>query len=414
MKEQTASKVPQIRFKGFEDEWEDKPIGEVLSEKKRPIVLKDHQRYELITVKRRNEGIVSRGHLFGRDISVKNYSQLQTGDFVISKRQIVHGATGMIPSKLDGAIVSNEYLVAVNSSKLLTEFLTIISSLPDMRQKFFLSSYGVDIEKLFFDAEDWKKRNVTIPDVTEQTQIGGYFRELDSLIGLHQRKHDKLVTLKKAMLQKMFPQPGATTPEIRFKGFSGEWVENKLGEVMAVGSVKRIHQSDWTKAGVRFLRARDIVSAYKNEDPADILYISQAKYDEYSLLSGKVELGDLLVTGVGTIGIPYLIRKNDPVYFKDGNIIWFKNHGALNGDFLYYSFVGERIQNYIKESAGTGTVGTYTISCGKDTPFASPLSDEQQKIGTYFRTLDELISQHAIQLQKLQQIKSACLKKMFV
>ena len=253
-----------------------------------------------------------------------------------------------------------------------------------------------------------------LPKKEEQTKSGEYFRELDRLVGLHQRKHDKLVTLKKAMLQKMFPQPGSTTPEIRFKGFSGEWVEKKLGEVMAVGSVKRIHQSDWTKSGVRFLRARDIVSAYKNEDPADVLYISQAKYDEYSVLSGKVELGDLLVTGVGTIGVPYLIRKNDPVYFKDGNIIWFKNHGMLNGDFLYYSFIGERIQNYVKESAGTGTVGTYTIGSGKDTPLTAPLSDEQKKIGTYFRTLDELISEHAIQLQKLKQIKSACLEKMFV
>jgi type I restriction enzyme S subunit len=186
------------------------------------------------------------------------------------------------------------------------------------------------------------------------------------------------------------------------------------GEIMDVGSVKRIHQSDWTKAGVRFLRARDIVSAYKNEDAADILYISQAKYDEYSVLSGKVELGDLLVTGVGTIGIPYLITKIDPVYFKDGNIIWFKNNGTLNGDFFYYSFIGERIQEFIKESAGTGTVGTYTISSGKDTPLNSPLLEEQKKIGTYFRTLDELISQHATQLQKLQQIKSACLERMFV
>src|ERR1700761_8885389 len=133
MIEQKASKVPQIRFKEFEAEWEGAAIGEVVSEKKRPIVLKDQQRYELITVKRRNEGIVSRGHLFGRDILVKNYSQLQTGDFVISKRQVVHGATGMIRPELDGAIVSNEYLVAVNSNRLLTEFMTILASLPAMR-----------------------------------------------------------------------------------------------------------------------------------------------------------------------------------------------------------------------------------------------------------------------------------------
>jgi len=97
MAQQSGGNVPQIRFQGFEGEWADKPIGEVLAEKKRPIVLKDRQRYELITVKRRNEGVVSRGHLFGRDILVKNYSQLQAGDFVISKRQVVHGATGIIP-----------------------------------------------------------------------------------------------------------------------------------------------------------------------------------------------------------------------------------------------------------------------------------------------------------------------------
>ena len=107
----------------------DEKIGDVLAEKRRPIVLDDHKRYELITVKRRSEGVVSRGHLSGRDILVKNYAQLKSGDFVISKRQVVHGATGIVPPALDGAIVSNEYLTAVDSDKLLTEFLTIVASL---------------------------------------------------------------------------------------------------------------------------------------------------------------------------------------------------------------------------------------------------------------------------------------------
>lgn len=253
MKEQTASRVPQIRFKEFEVAWEDETIGEVLSEKKRPIVLEDHQRYELITVKRRNEGIVSRGHLYGRDILVKNYSQLQTGDFVISKRQVVHGATGIIPPELDGAIVSNEYLVAVNSSKLLTEFMTILASLPAMRRKFFLSSYGVDIEKLFFDAEDWKKRDITIPATTEQAIIAEYFRGIDRLISLHQLKHDKLVALKKAMLRKMFPQPGATTPEIRFNGFEGGWAEEKMGKLGSFSKGLGYSKSDLTASGTQIV-----------------------------------------------------------------------------------------------------------------------------------------------------------------
>ena len=130
---------------------------------------------------------------------------------------------------------------------------------------------------------------------------------------------------------------------------------------MNVTSVKRIHQSDWTDSGIRFLRARDIVSASKNEEPDDYLYISKEKYDEYSLVSGKVTIGDLLVTGVGTIGVPYLIRNSEPLYFKDGNIIWFQNGTKIDGDFFLYSFFGKAIQDFINESAGIGTVGTYTI-----------------------------------------------------
>ena len=102
-------------------------------------------------------------------------------------------------------------------------------------------------------------------------------------------------------------------PAIRFKGFSDAWEQRKLGDMMNVTSVKRIHQSDWTDSGVRFLRARDIVAAAKNEEPDDYLYISKEKYEEYSTLSGKVGVSDLLVTGVGTIGVPYLVRNLEPL-----------------------------------------------------------------------------------------------------
>ncbi len=414
MTEQTASKVPQIRFKGFEGDWEDKSIGEVLSEKKRPIVLKDHQRYELITVKRRNEGVVSRGHLFGRDILVKNYYQLQTGDFVISKRQVVHGATGMIPPKLDGAIVSNEYLVAVNSSKLLTEFLTILSSLPAMRQKFFLSSYGVDIEKLFFDAEDWKKRNVTIPDVTEQTQIGEYFRELDSLIGLHQREHDKLVTLKKAMLQKMFPQPGATIPEIRFKGFSGDWVESKLSELCDLFTDGDwIESKDQSASGIRLLQTGN-VGVNEFIDKADkARWISLDTFER--LNCEEVFAGDILISrlpepaGRACI-VPKLSHRVITAVdctivrtTKNCDPLFLVQHCALDSYF-------QTVKNYL----GGGTRQRISRSALGNFFIQVPKFEEQQKIGTYFRTLDALMSKHATQLQKLQQIKSACLEKMFV
>ena len=164
--------------------------------------------------------------------------------------------------------------------------------------------------------------------------------------------------------------------------------------MMNVTSVKRIHQSDWTDSGVRFLRARDIVAAAKNEEPDDYLYISKEKYEEYSALSGKVGVSDLLVTGVGTIGVPYLVRNLEPLYFKDGNIIWFQNSDKIDGKFLFYSFSAEQIQGFINESAGIGTVGTYTIESGKKTPISFPNQIEQAKVGEFFQQLDNLITLH--------------------
>ena len=185
-----------------------------------------------------------------------------------------------------------------------------------------------------------------------------------------------------------------TKPDIRFKGFTEAWEQRKLGYLMNITSVKRIHQSDWTDSGIRFLRARDIVAAFKNEEPDDYLYISKERYDEYSASSGKVDIGDLLVTGVGTIGVPYLVDNLEPLYFKDGNIIWFQNQKKIDGNFLYYSFIGNEIQSFINASAGTGTVGTYTIDSGKKTPIRLPSKEEQEKIGVYFNNLDSLITLH--------------------
>ena len=234
---------------------------------------------------------------------------------------------------------------------------------------------------------DWKlvsKTVFSIPsNISEQAAIGTYFTALDSLITLHQRQH---------FLH--------STPDISLSVrlihpfYTSSWEQRKLGDMMNVTSVKRIHQSDWTDSGVRFLRARDIVAAAKNEEPDDYLYISKEKYEEYSALSGKVGVSDLLVTGVGTIGVPYLVRNLEPLYFKDGNIIWFQNSDKIDGKFLFYSFSAEQIQGFINESAGIGTVGTYTIESGKKTPISLPNQIEQAKVGEYFQQLDNLITLH--------------------
>ena len=201
---QGEAEVPEIRFRGFVGEWKQRKFGDFVTEIKRPIQVLDNQTYELVTVKRRNEGVVPRGSMQGKDILVKNYSEVRTGDYLISKRQVVHGATGVIPPNLDRAIVSNEYLIAVSNGLISTEFLALMSKLPAMYKLFFISSFGVDIEKMVFDVEDWKKRSIAIPEIGEQKKITSYFTHLDALIILQQRELDKLKNLKKAFLDRMF------------------------------------------------------------------------------------------------------------------------------------------------------------------------------------------------------------------
>jgi type I restriction enzyme, S subunit len=199
-----GTNVPDIRFSGFTAAWEQWIVGDVLTEKQRPIKMEDYEKYQLVTVKRRNGGIVSRGYLKGKDILVKNYFEIRSGDYLISKRQVIHGANGIVPENLDKSIVSNEYLVAIGNKNITTEYWTLISKLPYMYKQFFLSSYGVDIEKLIFDVEDWKKRTIILPSLPEQERITLFFQRLDHLITLHQRELEKLKNIKKSILEKMF------------------------------------------------------------------------------------------------------------------------------------------------------------------------------------------------------------------
>ena len=182
---------------------------------------------------------------------------------------------------------------------------------------------------------------------------------------------------------------------------------------MDITSVKRVHQDDWSSEGIRFLRARDLVAFSNGEEIDEPLFISEELYEEYSSLSGKAVENDLLVTGVGTIGVPWRVPSSEPIYFKDGNIIWFKNMNVIDGLFFYYSFTSSSIQDFIRKSAGSGTVGTFTIDTGKKTPIQLPSIDEQAQIGGFFQRLDSLIALHQRELDHVKELKKGLLQKMF-
>jgi len=414
------NRVPAIRFKGFDGEWVEKCLGEIGSLKNgmnfdKTAMGLGHPFVNLQDVFGKNEvSNVNLGLAFSTVNQRKEYS-LNEGDVLFIRSSVKPegvGEAAVISKSLENTTYSGFIIRFRPNIEMDVNFNRFVYSTTNSRRQILASSTSSANSNV--NQDSLQRIQLALPGREEQTKIGNYFQQLDTLIAQHQQKQNKLLNLKKALLEKMFPKQGATVPEIRFKGFSGEWEEKAVGEDMNVTSVKRIHQSDWTASGVRFLRARDIVSAHKNEEPSDYLYITKEKYTEYSLLSGKVQPGDLLVTGVGTIGIPMLIANDEPVYFKDGNIIWFKNENKIDGMFLFYSFKHDGIQNFIKISAGTGTVGTYTIDSGKKTPIKLPEKNEQTKIGKIFKHLDTLITQHQAQLKKLNNIKQACLEKMFV
>ena len=282
---------------------------------------------------------------------------------------------------IDGCIHDGWLLIRNTYGVFDLTFLCHLLGTPQMLSQYRSLAAGSTVNNL--NKELVENTVVTIPSITEQRVLGDYLEQLDNLITLHQRQPFLHSPPDISLIVQLTPP---------FYTFS--WEQRKLGDMMNVTSVKRIHQSDWTDSGVRFLRARDIVAAAKNEEPDDYLYISKEKYEEYSALSGKVGVSDLLVTGVGTIGVPYLVRNLEPLYFKDGNIIWFQNSDKIDGKFLFYSFSAEQIQGFINESAGIGTVGTYTIESGKKTPISLPNQIEQAKVGEFFQQLDNLITLH--------------------
>ena len=264
------------------------------------------------------------------------------------------------------------------------------------------------------NSNDLADIDVNIPiNNLEQQRIGDYFRNLDSLITLHQRKYDKLTKVKKAMLEKMFPENGSPYPEIRFKGFTDAWEQRKFSELTEIRSASRVHKEEWQSSGVPFYRSSDVMAAL-NGTENEKAFISEELYEKLSAVSGKLEKGDVLVTGGGSVGKPYIVPNNEPLYTKDADLLWIKNNENLDPYFVYTFFFSPTFTDYLNSVSHVGTIAHYTITQLGETPITLPCVSEQQKIGDYFRNLDSIITLHQRKLEKLKNIKKACLEKMFV
>lgn len=208
----------------------------------------------------------------------------------------------------------------------------------------------------------------------------------------------------------------ALVPELRFPEFrdSGGWEQKYVEDFFNVGSSKRVLQQDWIPQGIPFYRTRELVSLSKNESFSSEVFISKALFEEITQKYGAPREGDFLVSGVGTLGISYLVKKGDEFYFKDGNVLWFARKDGVSSLFFKYCFESDIIQGQIRKQASISTVGTYTIQNAKITwLFCPPSEKEQQKIADCLDSADALIAAQGRKVEALKAHKKGLMQQLF-
>lgn len=184
--------------------WSRIPLKSDLYEEKRPVKMHDDEEYDLVTVKRGRGGVVKRDRKRGADISVKTQFEVKSGDFLISKRQIVHGACGLVPPHLEGSTVSNEYAVLRSRGEIDLDFLKYLSHSIYFQQTCFHSSIGVHIEKMIFKTDRWLNWEFDLPPLQEQRRIAALLATWDKAIEVAENLIENNRQRKKAIIRRLF------------------------------------------------------------------------------------------------------------------------------------------------------------------------------------------------------------------
>ena len=394
--------IPAIRFKGFSDTWEQRKVGDLLIERNQQAPMSDE--YPLMAFIA-NEGVAPKGDRYDRsalvtDTANKLYKKTEIGDFIYSSNNLETGSIGL--NKYGKACISPVYSIFEPTGIADSDFLGRRLVRKDFINAMVKWRQGVIYGQWRIHESDFLKIEIPVPSVVEQRKIGAYLDQLDRLITLHQRKYDKLTNVKKSMLEKMFPQNGSNVPEIRFKGFTEAWEQRKLGEIGSVSMCRRIFKEQTSENGeIPFYK----IGTFGGEADA---FISRELFEEYKAKYQYPKKGDILISASGSIGRTVVFTgKNE--YFQDSNIVWLNHDKHLDNSFLkcFYSIVkwagieGSTIKRLYNDNI-------------LNTAITLPSVEEQQKIGAYFENLDNLITLHQRELEKLKNLKKACLEKMFV
>ena len=380
---QDNEKKPALRFKGFTDPWEQRKLGDLCVE---------FRSGEFISA----SDITETGEypVFGGN-GLRGFTDRfnHDGEYTLIGRQ---GALCGNVNFAVGKSYFTEHAIAVRADKKnQTRFLYYLFSTMDLGQYSGQSAQpGLAVGNLV-------ELKSTLPDKQEQEKISGVLTALDTLITLHQRKHEKLVNIKKSMLDKMFPQNGVSVPEIRFKGFTDPWEQRKLGEVFEEYSEKNHAELPPLTIiqGGGTIR-RDESERALQYDKSSLSNYKMVNKDDFIVHLRSFEGGLEKASSQGIISPAYHTFHGEDVdsrfYYA-----YFRSKKFINKDLKPHVYG-------IRDGRSIDIEGMKTIRI----PWAS--YPEQKSIGDFLTHLDTLITLHQRKLEKLQNIKKSCLEKMFV
>lgn len=402
--------VPEIRFKGFSGEWVPKTLGSSVSYIKGfAFKSNDYEdngtRIVRVSDLTKNSLSESSSKIYISSSKANLYSNyiIDGGDIVIttvgSKAEMRESAVGraIIFTKNEGHLL-NQNLVKVTPAIANDSQFIYNQLLREQYAKFIEDIQRGNANQANIAIGDLWEYSLNFPKVKkEQAQIGNTFQKLDNLINQHQQKHDKLSSIKKAMLEKMFPKQGETTPEIRFKGFSGEWEEKELADVANMIMGQSPSGENYTD------NPNDFILVQGNADLKNGFVVPRVWTSEATKVATKGALIFSVRAPVGEVG-----KTNYDVVLGRGVAAIYGN------EFIYQQLRRLQSDNYwYKVSAGSTFDAISSAELASTFIWVSSES-EQDKIGNYFQKLDTLINQHQQQITKLNNIKQACLSKMFV
>ena len=398
---QDNEKKPALRFKGFTDPWEQRKLGEIavfskgvgyskndLCEEGTPIILygRLYTKYETCIfdvdtfVKEKAGGVYSKGGEVIVPASGEMAEDISIASVVVKPGILLGGDLNIVSPTAE---YDSAFLALTISSGATHKYLSSLA-----QGKSVVHLHNADIQSV----------SAKFPTKREQEKIHLLFRKIDTLITLHQRKYEKLVNIKKSMLDKMFPKNGASVPEIRFKGFTDLWEQRKFEEIAVRSSV----MSD--KKGLPRVEYEDIISGAGrlNKD------IKLKESEKVGIVFHK---GDVLYGKLRPYLQNWLLASFNGLAVGD---FWVLQPQNTDSSFLYRLVQSQQFDEVANQSTGTKMPRADWKLVSK-TKFAIPHSvDEQAAIGAYFEHLDTLITLHQRKLKKLQNIKKSCLEKMFV